>query len=175
MKSADERFNEISHDCSICTRVKVDPPYAFMELELEDGTPTGDATATLTEEGMEKLIEYLRQTLDDFRRQVNERVSEGMKFSPRPKELHSFSVDFTKKGGAVCRIDEKDMRLHGFKINWEAGAFPLVHVSFFSGNVKGKFPPKTLAPWELDHQAMPLVFNEIKNGEVVEKEDGTKL
>ena len=68
---AEERFDEISHDCAIDVRVKVDPPYAFMELELDDGTPTGDATATLTEEGMEKLIEYLRQTLDDFRAGIN--------------------------------------------------------------------------------------------------------
>lgn len=185
MKSDDFPFDEISHDCSIYTRVKVDPPYAFMELELEDGTVTGDATATLTEEGMEKLIEYLRQTLDDFRAEVNKHVDKGMRFSPRPTELHSFKVDFTPKDGAIVYVDEKQMRLSNFKVEWDAGGYPIVHVSFVSGEVSVKFPDKTLPPWEEpvkplgngpllqpDHSDQLSKSDEITNGE---KEDGTKL
>ncbi len=188
MKSADERFNEISHDCSICTRVKVDPPYAFMELELEDGTPTGDATATLTEEGMEKLIEYLRQTLDDFRAEVNENVDKGMRFSPRKTELHGFEVDFARKQGAICRIDEKTMRLHSFNMDWKVSGYPVVTVSFLAGKVFARFPPEKgkpitegkvnvfdgeRSPAEADHTVKAPEFDTIKDGE---KEDGrTKL
>jgi hypothetical protein len=169
MKKKDPEF---SHDCEIDVRVKVDPPYAFMELELEDGiaSNTGDSVATLTEEGMEKLIEYLRQKLDEFRVEVNKHVDKGMRFSPRSLPLHAFAVDFKDpKKGAKCWIDEKEIRLSSFTIDWEAGNLPLVKVSFFSGKVEGVFPEAETATPK-DWKA--TIFNEDGTKEKVDGDTG---
>ncbi len=74
-KAIDE--DDLSFDCNVYFRTIVDPPYAFMELELEN--ELGNAIAKFTEEGAELFIKYLQGKLEEFRTKLDENVDKGMR------------------------------------------------------------------------------------------------